>query len=680
MSLRNAFAILLFTLILTATSIQSATFYVSPTGDDSWSGSLAGPNENDSDGPFLTLERAVGRVKEIQREAGNQIKTVVKIRGGRYERTEPIILSGVGVGNSDAGTLIEAYPGEEVVFSGGTSVDSWKKTEEAETLERLPEEARGQVFESDLFAQGITDYGVLKERGFGRSVHPAAMELFFDNEPMTLARWPNEGFVHIADVTGSATGGKFHYEGDRPERWRKANDIWLHGLWTWDWADSYTRVQSIDEASKEFTTYPPHGVYGYKKNRRYYALNLLEELDRPGEYYLDRVAGKLYFWPPSELEKGKAVVSIARQLLKLEDCAGVRVRGITFEATRGHGVEFRGGHNNQIDSCTIRNIGNTGAIVSGGTRNKVVRSEVYNCGDGGISLTGGDRKTLTPGHNEVTDCHIHHYSRWSKTYRPAVSIGGVSNRVAHNHIHDAPHNAIQLGGNQHIIEYNEVHHVCQETADVGAFYMGRDWTQRENVIRYNFFHHLGGFEGRDDAFSEAIAIYLDDWSSGTEIIGNVVYKGGFGVLIGGGRDNLVKNNIFVDCNPSVHVDSRGLGWAKYYFNGENNTLIQRLDAMDYKNPPYSERYPELLTLYDDDPAVAKYNKILNNILVGEGKDYDLANGLDETVVEMKDNWTEGDPGFINMEEMNFNLKEDSPVFEMGFEKIPFDEIGPRGRR
>ncbi|MCA9437182.1 MAG: right-handed parallel beta-helix repeat-containing protein, partial [Candidatus Omnitrophica bacterium] len=432
---------LCFALFLAANQIQAATFYVSTSGDDSWSGQLEAPNEGATDGPFRSLERSVAAVKKVQREAGTQVKTVVRIRGGRYERKTPIVLETVGSGNSDAGTVFEAYPGEEVVITGGMTVDSWKKTEEPNILERLPEEARGQVYESDLFAQGITDYGVLKERGFGRPVYPAALELFFDNEPMTLARWPNEGYAQIANVPGPATGGKFNYEGDRPERWMKANDIWLHGLWTWDWADSYTRVKSIDAASKEFTTYPPHGVYGYKKDRRYYALNLLEELDQPGEYYLDRLTGVLYFWPPSGIEKGKAVVSLADELLRLENCSSVQVKGLTFEVTRGNGVEVRGGTNNRIQDCVIRNIGNTGAIVSGGTRNGVVRCEIYNCGDGGTGLSGGDRKSLTPGHNEVTDCHIHHYSRWSKTYRPSVAISGVWNPLAHNLIHDAPHNA-----------------------------------------------------------------------------------------------------------------------------------------------------------------------------------------------------------------------------------------------
>lgn len=652
---------------------DAGAVFVSAAGSDSWSGTLDSPNAEGTDGPFRTLDRAAAEVGRVEGPK------VIRVREGRYERKTPIILKGLKGEGEDSPILIEAFPGERVILSGGVRVEGWKEAADAEILDRLPKEAQGKVFESDLFAQGITDYGVIKARGFGQPVYPAALELFFEDEPMQIARWPNEGYVQIAEVPGAATDGRFIYDGDRPERWKEANDVWLHGLWTWDWADSYTRIGSIDTEKKIIETLAPHGVYGYKKNRRYYALNLLEELDSPGEYYLDRLAGKLYFWPPSDLAAGSPTVSLADRLIEIEDCAHLRLRGFTIEHTRGHGVVLRGGEGNRIEDCTIRNIGNTGALIEEGTNNAIVGCEVYNCGDGGISLTGGDRKTLTPAGNEATDCHIHHYSRWSKTYRPAVAIDGVGNRVAHNHIHDAPHNAIQLGGNRHVIEFNEVHHVCQETADVGAFYMGRDWTQRENIIRFNFFHHLGGWEGRDDAFSHAIAIYLDDWSSGTEIYGNVVYRGGYGVLIGGGRDNLVKNNILVDCDPSIHIDSRGLGWAKNYFTGETTTLTDRLEAMDYRNPPYSEAYPELLTLYEDDPAVAKYNKVLNNISVGKGKWLHFQDGLNEEIVEVRDNWTEGDPGFVNVEEMNFNLKPDSPVFQTGFEAIPFDRIGPRER-
>ena len=98
-----------------------------------------------------------------------------------------------------------------------------------------------------------------------------------------------------------------------------------------------------------------------------------------------------------------------------------------------------------------------------------------------------------------------------------------------------------------------------ETHDVGAFYLGRNYTERGNVVRYNYFHHLG----REGVKAEDLvqAVYLDDCASGTLVYGNVFYRAGRAAMIGGGRDNTIENNIFVECTPSVHVDARGLGWA-----------------------------------------------------------------------------------------------------------------------
>ena len=102
------------------------------------------------------------------------------------------------------------------------------------------------------------------------------------------------------------------------------------------------------------------------------------------------------------------------------------------------------------------------------------------------------------------------------------------------------------------IEFNEIHHVCLETGDVGAIYTGRDWTLRGNVIRHNFIHHTGGVG------MGSMGIYLDDCVSGTQIYGNVFCKVHRAAFIGGGRDYKVENNIFVDCTPAVELDGRGL--------------------------------------------------------------------------------------------------------------------------
>ena len=119
-------------------------------------------------------------------------------------------------------------------------------------------------------------------------------------------------------------------------------------------------------------------------------------------------------------------------------------------------------------------------------------------------------------------------------------------------MHDAPHTAAFFLGNDHILEFNEVYRVCVETGDAGAFYIGRDWTQRGNVVRYNYFHDLA-------ATMEAIvAVYLDDMACGTTVFGNIISRVHLGVLIGGGRDNIVENNIFLDCPLAISLDNESL--------------------------------------------------------------------------------------------------------------------------
>ncbi len=643
--------------------------YVATSGNDAWSGTLPAANPDKTDGPFATPERARDEIRK--RKASQSGPTTVHIRGGRYHRERAFTLTAEDGGSTDAPITYRAYESETVRWIGGKAVTGWKVTDDPDAVRRLAPPARGKVVQADLRALGITDFGQVPRGG---------MELFFRDEPSKLARWPNEGFVRIKDVTkqslykshgreGSKVGN-FYFEEDRPKQWSGEEDIWLHGYWFWDWRDAFQKVESIDAEKQLISLVPPHHGYGYRKGARYYALNALAELDEPGEWQVNRKAGILYFWPPEPVEQGSPIVSVLATLVETKEASHVTFRGLTLEAIRGTAVKVIGGTHTRVVGCVIRNTGSNAVALSGGTSNAVIGCDIYNTASGGVSLGGGNRKKLTPGGNLVENNHIHHYSRWVRTYSPAVGVSGVGNRIRHNLIHDAPHNAIQLGGNQHVIEFNEIHHVCLETDDVGAFYMGRDWTMRENVIRHNYFHHLG----RHGGGVGVMAIYFDDWASGNTAYGNVCYKAGRAVLIGGGRDTTIENNIFVDCTPAVHVDARGLGWAKYYFDGTTTTLTDRLEAMNYREPPYSTRYPELLKLYDDEPAVAKGNRIVRNICVG-GRWLDLANGLTTDIVHVKDNLLDADPRFVNREKEDFRLKDDSPAYKLGFKPIPFEKIG-----
>jgi len=667
-------AALLLLIILSPAGAKPMNFYVSPNGNDSWSGRLASPNRTRTDGPFATLERARDAIRALKKQGGLPDSGVtVWLRGGTYTQLTPFELTAEDSGTPQSPITYSAYRNEQVRLVGGKRVTGWQPVKDDAVLRRLPPAARGKVLVADLRAQGITDFGQMLRRGFGSSAAvPAGLELFYNGKPMPLARYPNEGWLKIATTPAGQQGGCFTCDDPRLRRWTEAKDVWVHGYWTWDWADSYERVVSIDAEKGEIVTAEPHGVYGYTPGKRFRVLNLLEELDAPGEWWLDRENALLYFYPPDD-GASEAMVSLTEKpLMTLNGVSHLRIERMTFEVCRATGIEMRGGQQNTIAGCTFRNIGTVGVVIEGGTEHKVVSCDFMDLGDGGIQVSGGDRNTLTPCQHEVLNCLFTRYSRWSRTYRPAVLVNGVGVRVAHCLMYDAPHNAILFGGNDHLFEYNEVHHVCTETGDAGAFYIGRDFTQRGTVIRYNYFHDLGK-SLQAETFVDVMAVYLDDCASGITIFGNVFYKAGRAAMIGGGRDNTVENNIFVECEPSVHVDARGLGWASFWFDGRDSTLMDRLKAVPYQLPPWSERYPELVNILNDEPAVPKGNRIIRNISVG-GRWIDLYDNLTDKIVTIRDNIVDGDAG-VEVTAKGIRLRKDSPAFKLGFQSIPLEKIG-----
>jgi hypothetical protein len=240
---------------------------------------------------------------------------------------------------------------------------------------------------------------------------------------------------------------------------------------------------------------------------------------------------------------------------------------------------------------------------------------------------------------------------------------------------------IGFGGNDHAIEFNELHHVCQESNDAGAIYAGRSWIMRGTTIRHNYLHHIQGFEDRG-----CVGVYLDDMYCGTQIVGNLFYKVTRAAFIGGGRDCLVENNCFVDCRPALHVDARALGWAHDH---SDEWIREARDAgtlggVPFGVPPYSERYPELLTLMDDDPAAPKGNRVVRNLVVGGT--WDEVEDRARPLLALEDNVIESAPGFVGAARItadeqvtsdDFALSEGAAPLQAGFAPLPLTQMGLR---
>jgi hypothetical protein len=495
----------------------------------------------------------------------------------------------------------------------------------------------------------------------------------------------SHGFVSIVKAVSDTS---FTYAGKRPERWT-SNEIWMHGFWMHAWADRHTRVASIDTATKTVTLTEKPG-YGIVTGQPYYAENLPEEITQPGEWYVDRVGGTLLLWPPKPLGASSELLlsMLEEPLFQLKGASHVELHDLTLEASRGELLRIEGGDHNRAVLCTLRNGGVTGAVISG-SQNGLERCLVHHTGDGGVRLSGGVRASLTKGENYVEDSTLHHFGRWSWTYKNGVNLSGCGHRVAHNLFHSAPHTAILFSGNEHLIEYNDIHHVCQFSSDAGAIYTGRDWGYRGNEVRYNFIHELSthvegyGVQG----------VYLDDCVSGIHVFGNVLYKiETAGIQHGGGRDVVMENNIIARCGRGLSTDSRGIQRVNNV-PGDSWNLLERLakEGIQYQQDPWAKAYPLLAKipnswatlsapgstwLYPEGTVFSRNLGFKNTTWIVENNSG--GTGTLNKFKEQKDNVEDQDPLFVDEGKLDLDLQPGSPALKIpGWKPIPFDNIGPR---
>jgi len=650
---------------LAMTSLASAAeFHVSPQGNDA--------NEGSAAKPWATVQRAQQEVRQVRKNGPPTDGITVVVHAGTYEFDKTWELTAADSGTEQAPVVYRAAPREEVRFVGGKVIKGWVPVTDQAVLQRLDPGVRGKVMQADMQANGVTELGVVKPGPSWASSEPG-LELFFNDAPLTLARYPNQGTIKVIaigptekDVRGrkGRVEGVLRYEGDRPKRWVGEPDLMLHGFWFHDWADQRQKVESLDVKSQTLTLAKPYHNYGYRDNQWYYAYNVLAELDQPGEYYLDRKTGRMYLYPPSKVQDARTSVSVLPTLLSCKDVSYVTFQGIVFECVQKTAVTVSGGTQVRLAGCTIRNSGSWGANINGGTGHVVVGCDIYHNGDGGVHVSGGVRKTLTPGNHVIDNCHIHHYSRWNPVYKAGIRVDGVGNRVTHNLIHDAPHMAINFGGNDHLFEFNEMHSVVYETNDAGMMYAGQDFSGRGNVIRYNYLHHVYGRESRG-----CVGVYLDDNFSSATITGNLFVQVPKAAFIGGGRHTTIENNLFVDCAPAIHVDARGLGWRAY----GREELTKKLEALPFQQEPWLSRYPELAKMLDFDPMAPVGNLITRNVAVG-GKWADIEKKA-EPYIAVQNNFLDVDPKFVNAKAGDYRLRPDSPVLQAGFKPLPLEKIG-----
>ncbi len=663
-------------------------FFVALDGNDE--------NPGTAERPFRTLEKARDAIRHLKRTQGLPRGGVaVLIREGRYPVQATFRLTAEDSGTPESPILYRAAPGERPIFSGGIRLNKFRPVTDRAVLDRLPEKSRGHVHQVDLREFGMEKVRPLVLGGFasgrGFRTYPVN-ELYWNKKPLQLARWPNEGFARISKVSdqnpidswagrGSASGPIF-FPDPRLSRWANEPQLLLYGYWFWGWADSYEQVEKIDPKSGAIYLRKPYSRYGFGADRPFFALNLLCELDQPGEWYIDRDRAILYIWLPGDPDRAEVELSVLEEpLLVLEGTGHVRFEGLTWELGAVDAIHVRGAKHCVFAGCTIRCFAGDGIVFQeagpdGGFEGTtdclgcgVLSCDIHTLGRGGILLHGGDRHTLTRGNNFVENCHIYHLSRIDHTYTPAVLVRGVGQRVAHNLVHDIGSSAFRIDGNDHLVEFNEVFRVVMESDDQGGIDMHGDPTFRGNIFRYNYWHHLGGWERawETDALYRA-GIRLDDGISGNLIYGNIFYRAsvgrrGFGgVQIHGGKDNIVDNNLFVDCMAAISFSP----WAPKHWQ---EFISGRLDLPGIDRQLYLSRYPELARLEENPNA----NWIYRNAAV----DCESFFLRDSRANFVGPNWVGTKEAALVVEAPgNFRVREDATIWrELGFRPIGLESIG-----
>ncbi len=467
----------------------------------------------------------------------------IVVREGVYLLSETFKLGAEDAGTQESPIIYQAYQGERPVVIGGQPIQGF-------------EPYQGRILRADVTTQGL--------RGirFG--------QLFLNGQRQPLARYPNfdpqnpygGGWAYAdgksvpmyQEVPGE-NRRSLHYKTADAREWSKPEEGQVFVFPRYNWWNNIVPIQSIDR-EKRIITLTGDCSYPIRPTDRYYVHGPFEELDAPGEWYLEQQSGTLYFWPPVDAAPLDLTVHAPtlKTIVELAGTSHVTLRGFTFECCSGTAVVVRDSTNCLIAGNTVRGVGDysgSGVSVAGGHDTGVVGNDIYDVGRDGIAIDGGDRVTLTPANNYADNNYIHHVGVYYKQ-GVGVSLRGCGNRASHNLIHDGPRWGIGFSGNNLVIEYNHIRHVDLETADTGAVYTGgRDWLgSRGTVIRYNYFHDILGYGQEDGHWVSphyAWGIYLDDNTGGVDVIGNVVARCVRGLIhLHNGRDNLIENNVFVD--------------------------------------------------------------------------------------------------------------------------------------
>ena len=538
--------------------MANLAIYVSPDGsDDSGDGSEGKP--------FATLTRARDEARKADKSLYSGID--IMIAPGNYVFSETFTLTAEDAGEelcrvryvgSDGAYLIGGVVLSAADFSPATGG----------SVQYFPAEARDKIVQIDL-----TQFGYTKE--YVRSTYSSAyivknIGLYSNGKIMTVARYPNKGETitirdgAMLDAQGNVTNNDGN---DRPKdpdlaktyityvdpevidrvlSWHTFDHVNLYGYVHLLWRVDHTYITGVNR-DEGYIEYDFPGTSAPATGRSFFLYNIPEELDAPGEYYIDDDA-ILYYYPTEDFDTAMLSIPLIEKIVLAEGADYTTFENLTVETSHGCGFYVRS-NGFTIYKCVICGVSETGVDMTG-YDNTISTCHFYDTGGTSAKLKGGDNVNFVYGNNLFYNNVCHDFGILTGGYNGGLELGGFGNTASHNEIYGSNHLGIHWGGAMNVIEYNYLHDLCQIADDMGAIY-GGGFEMIGCVVRYNYIRNVG--PPTDNRIPEYFymgchAVYWDMYNGHNETYGNIIEDvRGAGVAFGNGRVISIHDNLFISC-------------------------------------------------------------------------------------------------------------------------------------
>ena len=704
--------------------------FVSTVGDDSGDGS--------EEEPLRTLEKAIDVANEMREDSDKLIE--ILLREGTYSVTNTIKI--INSQKDDSLLKISAYQDEKVTINAGVDIplSAMSIADSDFTNAIIDKPNAGSVLQYNLKDAQIEDLGEISLRGHLISDEKEAQaELSLNGEVQKLAGWPNgeyTGLIKPIDSneygkrtkSGIANGCSFKVNYDRPSQWSKPEQAWLSGTIGPNYEFDYYPVSRFD--SEEKRVYLSRGALEKYYTEPYYRFeNVPEELDEPGEYYIDRQSGMLYFYPPEDAPKDSVLtitmstptLDVSRKapnsMFRIENSKNIVFENLIFKGGRGSAITGKNNSNIQFINCEINSFGENGIRFDASTDIKISDCKIHDVGQDGILFVScGNYKTLSPSNIVVSNNDIYNFARLERSYKTGIDFGYrcVGATAANNHIHNGPHAGMIFYGVNNDIYGNEFDNLVTEFSDMDALYCNNSnypW-ERGNKIHNNYFHDIGksSMNGRHQI--NVRAIRTDNRGCGLNIYENLFYNigdggngngnNGIGAITAEGTRNRIFNNLFVDCNeayfntlqykeietaddgtlyPDTIINSSGVEVANTINGAKVADLKKR---MENYLPVYGKQFPELYNYFYEHPNMSKTNEFKNNMIINIAIPLSNFNGIQneegfrgsQMLTAASGNYVStSDPGFVSYDNGNLELSSSATLLVEGLPKFEMSSFG-----